>query len=117
MDDRKARTVANWLRAANLKPGINRNVKLPILFSGLAASGSVDVMLQGNGKLAYFLKSTEGFKGNYRGYVYVDSGFSFTISNDYYGRRTIDILAPRGDYLVIDKNLSNNLYAVFSDMG
>jgi hypothetical protein len=116
MDNRKAEAIASWLRSTKLKPGINTNVKLPAQFSGLAASSSVEVMLQQNGKLAYFLKSTKGFKGNYRGYIYVDSGFLFTISKDYYGRSTTDIFASGGDSAVINKKLSNNLYAVFFDL-
>lgn len=117
VDDKKAIAMANWLRSTNLKRGMNANVKLPAQFSSLAARGSVDVMLQQNGKLAYLLKSKEELKGNYQGYVYVDSNFPLTISKDYYGRSLIDIFGSGGDYIVVDKKVSNNLYAVFSDLG
>jgi hypothetical protein len=116
MDNRKAEAIASWLRSTKLKPGINTNVKLPAQFSGLAADGTVDVMLQQNGKLAYFLKSTKGFKGNYQGYIFVDSGFSFVMGKDPYGRSTIDTFSSSEDFAVIDKKLSNNLYAIFFDL-
>lgn len=116
MDSKKATAITTWLRTVHLKPGMNANVKLPPNFSGLAADDSVDVMQNRNGKLAYFLKTSEGYKGNYQGYIYVDSGFPFTITKDSYDRNTIDIFNLGGNYPVIDKKISNHLYAVFFDL-
>jgi len=115
IDDDKAKAVASWLHSVRLKPGLNANVKLPAQFNDLAASGSVDVMLSQNNKLAYFLRTKKGFKGNYQGYIYVESGYPFIITNDSYGRSTIDIFSD-GNSSVIDKKISNNVYAVFFDL-
>ena len=119
MRDKDAKAIANWLRSIGLKTGQSNNVALPASLSAFSTHGCVDVMLLKNGKLAYFIKSTEGFKGNYQGYVYADSGFPLTTAPDATGRNTMNIFGGRGanSYITVSRKISNNLYAVFSDWG
>ena len=119
MGDEDAKAIANWLRSAGLKTGQSNNVALPASLSAFSTHGCVDVMLLKNGKLAYFLKSTEGFKGNYQGYIYADSGFPLVIAPDVTGRQTVGIFGLGGgdSYVTVNRKISNNLYAVFSDWG
>jgi hypothetical protein len=117
MNDRKAKAIAGWLRSQSLKSGESTNVKLPIQYKVLAARSSIDLVYRRKNKLAFFIKTTEGWKENYHGYVYVDPGYPLNIVKDSYGRGTIDLRGDgRGQDMVIYEKLSNNLYGVFFDL-
>lgn len=119
LDDRKAKAIANALRATVHKIGITKSVKLPSQFRPLSVNGSVDVVRLKSGKLGYFLIASYGYHGDYRGYIYVDSGIPFRLGKDFYNRSrsTIDIFNDGGSYYIIDRKISPNLYAVFFDLG
>lgn len=118
LNDDEAKSLANWLRTQPLEPGENAKVMLPVEYKGLAAHGILDLVFLQNGKVTYFLKTSIGYKGNYDGYIYVDSGAPLIIEHDSFGRDTLGIGGRVADpYFAISQKLSNNLYAVYSDLG
>jgi hypothetical protein len=123
-DTRYLASILEAAHAEGLKVGVHEGSEdkntTRIIFRNCCSGGLMDpeilVAVDSKGKMAVLWKKYPGWHHNYRGLVYIEEGYIFTVEPDYYGRSVLSIDFKDGEP-VIRRMVSRNLYEVFFDLG
>lgn len=105
--------ICDWVKAQHLTPGLHEGIELPFPHAHRADTGTIDVVVESNGRITFLLKTHIGWKQNYKGYVYSTQPLAFW--NDYYGRSCVDF--TEHEQPVVSRVIDDRTCEVFFDLG
>jgi hypothetical protein len=120
---RDCERVISWVRSNHPAPGRYPDLHLPEEFRWLSINGGVDAVVLKDGRVILLLKTSIGWKENWRGVIYTSSPFEpCEMQNGSYGGRSEIYISdtPQGNNLLeshfIETKMNDRLYFAAFDL-